>query len=164
MFIEHAGAQLYAVTFGSGPRTLLALGGWIGSWEVWAEPFVYLSQSWRVAAYDHRGAGATVAPVESISVPALVDDVVAVMDALGIDQCVLAAESAGGAVALQAALAHPQRITGLALVSSLYHQPAPTGPNQFAQALRANYDATLDWFVAACVPEPDTDAIDRFFA
>jgi pimeloyl-ACP methyl ester carboxylesterase len=42
----------------------------------------------------------------------MVADVLAVMDALAIDQCVLAAESAGVAVALQAALAAPERLSG----------------------------------------------------
>jgi pimeloyl-ACP methyl ester carboxylesterase len=71
----------------------------VGSWELWIEPFGLLSQSWRTVAYDHRGSGANLAPVESISQAALVSDVFGVMDALGIAQCVIAAESAGAAVA-----------------------------------------------------------------
>ena len=47
MFITHADAQLYTVVFGNGPRTLLALGGWVGSWDLWAESFRALSQSWQ---------------------------------------------------------------------------------------------------------------------
>jgi pimeloyl-ACP methyl ester carboxylesterase len=62
-------------------------------------------------AFDHRRCGATVAPVDSISVPMMVADVFAVMDALAIDQCMLAAESAGVALALQAAIAAPERIS-----------------------------------------------------
>jgi pimeloyl-ACP methyl ester carboxylesterase len=155
MFIDHAGAQIFAVSFGAGPRTLLALGGWVGSWELWLEPFTELSQSWRTVAYDHRGTGATLAPVESITMPAMIEDVTAVMDALGIDKCVLAAESAGAAVALQVALAHPQRIEGLVLVSGMYARPGPAGPDPFVDGLRANYLATLGYFVDTCVPEPD---------
>ena len=30
MFIQNSDAQLYTVEFGSGPRTILAHGGWIG--------------------------------------------------------------------------------------------------------------------------------------
>ena len=53
MFIQNSDAQLYAVDFGSGSRTILAHGGWIGSWELWTEPFTYLSENWRTVAYDH---------------------------------------------------------------------------------------------------------------
>lgn len=67
MFISRPDAQLYAVAFGPGSQVLVALGGWVGSWEVWAEPFRLLSSTWRTIAYDHRGAGATIAPVESIT-------------------------------------------------------------------------------------------------
>ena len=54
MFIPHAGAELFTVQLGPGPRTLVAHGRWTGSWELWTEPFTYLSKSWRVVAYDHR--------------------------------------------------------------------------------------------------------------
>lgn len=159
MFITHADAQLYTVSFGSGSRTILALGGWVGSWELWTAPFTTLSQSWRTVAFDHRGCGATIAPLASITLPAMVADVLAVADALAIDQCVLAAESAGVAIALQAALAHPQRFTGLVCVAGVYHRPTPIAPDPFVASLRANYRATLAHFVDACVPEADSAAL-----
>ena len=83
MFIENKGAQLYTVTFGSGPHTILAHGGWIGSWELWTEPFAYLSKTWRTVAYDHRGSGVTMAPVDSITMENMVSDIFAVMDCAG---------------------------------------------------------------------------------
>ncbi|MDZ4719082.1 MAG: alpha/beta hydrolase [Roseiflexaceae bacterium] len=159
MFLTHADAQLYTVSFGSGPRTILALGGWVGSWELWTAPFTILSQSWRTVAFDHRGCGASIAPLDSITVPTMVADVLAVVDALGIEQCVLAAESAGVAIALQAALAHPDRFIGLICVAGLYHRPIPLAPDPFVASLRANYRAALAQFVDACVPEPDSTAV-----
>jgi 3-oxoadipate enol-lactonase/4-carboxymuconolactone decarboxylase len=162
MFVSRPDAELYAVAFGNGPRTLLAMGGWVGSWELWAEPFGMLSASWRVIGYDHRGAGATVAPPESITVPVLVDDLFAVLDAFAIDQCVLAAESAGAAIALQAALRQPARFGGLVLVDGLYHRERPQGADPFVRALQADFQATLGQFVDACVPEPDSAAIRRW--
>ncbi len=164
MFITHAGAELYTVDFGSGPATLVAHGGWIGSWELWAEPFSYLSKHWRTVAYDHRGTGATVTDPDSITHEALVGDLVAVLDTLAIERCVLAAESAGAAVALSAALAHPDRFEGLVLVDGLYHRPLADAPNPFVRALKADYQGTLGAFVDACVPEtePNSAAIRRW--
>lgn len=159
MFIARPDAQLYAVGFGAGPRTLVALGGWVGSWELWAEPFAELSATWRTIAFDHRGAGATLAPAESISLQALVDDLFAVLDAYAVGECVLAAESAGAAVALQAVLQAPQRFSGMVVVDGLYHRERPDRPDPFVAALQADFDGTLSQFVDACVPEPDSAAM-----
>ncbi|NJM07942.1 alpha/beta hydrolase [Candidatus Gracilibacteria bacterium] len=162
MFITHTDAQLYTVAFGGGPRTLLALGGWVGSWDLWAETFSVLSRSWRTVAFDHRGCGATIAPIESISLPLMVADVLAVMDALAIDQCVLAAESAGVAVALQAALTAPERFTGLICVAGMYHRAMPVDGDPFVSSLRTAYLATLQRFVDACLSDTDSIALRRW--
>lgn len=159
MFIARPDAQLYAITFGAGPKTIVAMGGWVGSWEVWAETLSLLSPTWRTIGFDHRGAGATIAAAESISLSALVDDLFAVLDALDIQQCILAAESAGVAVALHAALQQPHRFEGLVLVDGLYHREQSSTSDPFVQALQANYPATLGYFVDACVPEPNSEAI-----
>ena len=66
MFITVDEARIFATAFGplTGPA-ILGLGGWIGSWELWAEPFSVLSARWHTIAYDHRGSGATTALVEA---------------------------------------------------------------------------------------------------
>ena len=163
MFIEVDGAKIYTVTFGpAAAPAILGIGGWIGSWELWAEPFSLLSRRWRTVAYDHRGTGATIAPVESITFGRLVDDVFAVLDTLRIERCVLAAESAGALTALAAAHTRPDRIAGLALVDALSYQAPVRDDDPFLQGLEHHYAATIDWFVAACVPEPESDHIRRW--
>ena len=159
MFIARPDAQLFTVSFGSAPRTLLAVGGWVGSWELWLEPFIALSQQWRTVAYDHRGSGATLAETRGITYEAMVEDVVAVADAYGIEQCVLAAESAGVAVTLRAALRYPDRFTGLVSIAGLYRRADRGTDDPFFGSLLADSDRTLDGFVDACVPEPESDAI-----
>jgi pimeloyl-ACP methyl ester carboxylesterase len=163
MFIPVGDARIYATAFGStASPVIVGIGGWIGSWELWAEPFSILSQSWRAIAYDHRGAGATVAPVESITFNRLVDDVFAVLDAYGVEKCVLAAESAGALTALGAALNDPNRITGLVIVDGMYFRESSREQDSFLLGLRNAYPATLDRFVETCVPEPDSDHIKRW--
>lgn len=163
MFVTVGNAKIYATSYGSPTApVILGIGGWIGSWELWAEPFAILSQSWRTIAYDHRGAGATVAPLESITFDRLVDDVFAVLDAYTVEQCVLAAESAGTLTALGAALQNPSRVTGLVIVDGLFLRDTPPEKDAFLLGLRKAYPATLDRFVDACVPEPDSDHIKRW--
>ena len=163
MFVTVGNAKIYATSFGSTTSpVILGIGGWIGSWELWAEPFSILSQNWHTIAYDHRGAGATIAPVESITFERLVDDVFAVLDAYTVEDCVLAAESAGTLTALGAALKYPHRITGLVIVDGLFYRETPPEKDPFLLGLRQAYPATLDRFVEACVPEPDSDHIKRW--
>ena len=162
MFITANNAQLFTISFGQGGRSLLALGGWAGSWEVWADTLAVLSRTWRAVGYDHRGTGATVAPLESITIEAMVADVFTVMDALALDRPVLAAESAGAMIALLAVLERPERFSGLVIVDGLIHSPRPDAPTPFARGLRANFEATLDGFVELCVPESDSEAIKRW--
>ena len=156
MFITHNDAQLYSVSFGKSNRTILSLGGWAGSWELWAEPFTYLSETWRTIAFDHRGTGATIAPIESITLQNMVDDVFAILDAYHVDQCVLAAESMGAVTAFLAALQQPDRFQGLVIVDGLFSRPAPTGIDPFVEGLRRNFEATIGQFVDRCLPETDS--------
>ncbi len=162
MFISIGNAKIYSTSFGSpAAPAIVGIGGWAGSWELWAEPFSILSQHWHTIAYDHRGAGATVTPVESIAFDRLVDDVFAVLDAYQVEQCVLAGESAGALTVLGAALKQPQRITGLVIVDGLFWSPSPEG-SPFLAGLRTNYAATLERFVDSCVPESDSDHLKRW--
>lgn len=162
MFIHRPDAQLFAVSFGAAPNTLLAFGGWVGSWELWLEPFQALSQSWRAVAFDHRGSGATITEPGRITFESMVDDILAVADACGIERCVLAAESAGVAVALQAASRYPDRFAGLVCIAGLYRRTRRDQGDPFLMSLQNDYGGTLDEFVDACVPEPGCEAIRRW--
>ena len=160
MFIPHNNAQLYTVEFGNGPRTFVAHGGWTGSWEVWTESLTHLSKTWRAVAYDHRGTGITIAPVESITVENMVDDLFAILDSLKIEKCVLGAESAGGMVALSAALQQPERFEGLVLVDVMYHRDTPSGETPFAAGLKNNFEKTIEVFVDSCVLESEPNSAE----
>ena len=162
MFLDVNGVRLHALSFGDGPRTLLATGGWTGSWEVWEEPLAQLSaDGWRCVAYDHRGAGESPVDPALITVGAMVADVVGVMDALGIERCVLAGESQGGAIAQYAAARDPARFEGLVLAA-----PGPTerqsGASALAERCRTDYPAAVAEFVEDCVPEPDVEHVRRW--
>src|SRR5439155_18235055 len=152
MFLDVNGVRLHAVVFGDGPRTLVATGGWTGSWEVWEDPSGLLTaDGWRCVAYDHRGSGESPVDPALITVDAMTDDVVGVLDALGVESCVLAGESQGGAIAQYAAARHPERFSGLVLSA-----PSRTGRSEggggFADACRADYPAAVNAFVDLCFP------------
>lgn len=163
MFIDIGSAKIFATSFGSRKSpVIVGIGGWTGSWELWVETFAILSENWRTIGYDHRGAGATISPVESITHERLVEDVFAVLDAFSVEQCVLAAESAGALTALAAVLKNPSRISGLVIVDGMYYSKPRSENDPFAMGLKTDYPATLDRFVQACVPEADSEHLKRW--
>ena len=56
MFVHRPDARLFSLSFGQGPVTLVALGGWVGSGELWHELIGHLPD-WRCVTYDHRDSG-----------------------------------------------------------------------------------------------------------
>jgi pimeloyl-ACP methyl ester carboxylesterase len=164
MFVTAGSAQIFTLSFGNRSHpTILGVGGWTGNWELWAQPFSLLSSTWHTLAYDHRGAGATLAPVETITLDQLIEDVFTVLDAYGIERCVLAAESSGALTAFYAALLHPERILGLVIVDGFTGAgKEPTDEDPFLFGLRNAYRATLSHFVDACLPEADISPIKRW--
>lgn len=163
MFIQSGSAQLFSVSFGSpAALSIVGLGGWIGNWELWLEPFSILSARYHCIAFDHRGSGITQAPLDSITFQALVDDVFVVLEAYGIERCLLAAESFGTAVALAAALQQPARFFALALVDGAYSSPPLQEGDAFLASLQRDYPAALERFVQVCTPESGSEPVRRW--
>jgi 3-oxoadipate enol-lactonase len=72
-----------------------------------------------VVAYDARGhvASSPAGPPEAYTYDELARDAVAVMDAAGFRRAAVAGQSMGAATAVALALAHPERVSALALVT-----------------------------------------------
>ncbi|MES2751503.1 MAG: alpha/beta hydrolase [Pseudomonadota bacterium] len=162
MFLKFDDADLYVSSFGKGPATLIAHGGWVGSGELWLPPFERLSRSWRTVTYDHRGTGATVNRAPAITRELLVQDLFRVLDALSVERCVLAGESSGACVVLEAALRDPSRFTGLVIVDGRYSGGRTAGAARFIEGCKTDFPRTMELFVNACVPEEDCDAERRW--
>jgi pimeloyl-ACP methyl ester carboxylesterase len=81
----------------------------------------------RVVSYDARGHGqSSPAPVpDAYGYDELAPDLVAVMDALGIERAVLAGASMGAHTLLRAALQAPERVAGVVVVTPAFDPAAP---------------------------------------
>jgi len=160
-FIAADGFLLHAVDFGSGPTTFVAHGGWVGSWELWEEPFQRMQSNWRCISYDHRGAGASTFPAATINPAVLVDDLFTVLDHYEVETCVLAGESLGALTAVAAVLSDPSRFDGLVLVDGVPFTDGVVDPGERV-AMLADFPSYVKAFVAACVPEPDSEHLRRW--
>lgn len=108
------GGALHGEVVGAGDVVLLLHAGPVDS-RVWDRVLAELAATHRVVRYDARGSGRSSQPLAPFS---FVDDLVAVLDHLGIERAVLVGQSLGGMVAVDAALAHPERVGGLVLVGA----------------------------------------------
>ncbi len=122
---------------------VVLLHGFGASTRSWASTLPWISDpdvaASRAVAFDRPAFGLTERPLgrwpagsNPYGPEAQVATTVAIMDAIGADRAVLVGHSAGGAIALQVALAHPERVAGLVLVAPAVYEgggaPAWTKP------------------------------------
>ena len=112
--IEVGGTAFGYDEAGEGPAVVL-LHAAIGDRRMWDAQFTALAATHRVIRYDRRGFGET---ADGPGEYAHFEDLLALLDARGIERAALVGASMGGACALDAALAAPERITRLALLGS----------------------------------------------
>jgi len=101
---------------GDGPA-LLCLHGSLMDRTMFAPQARALADEYRVVTYDMRAR--TDRWQGPYDLADLVEDCRTVVDAVGLDSCVLAGMSMGGFVAVRAALAYPERLDGLVLIDSM---------------------------------------------
>lgn len=154
MLTKINGYETALVDVGEGPRVLVTQGGWIGNWELWKLQAESLSdRGWRVIAFDHRGSGASRAPIDEIGIEAMVDDLFAVMDHCRVDKVVIAGESMGSLVVERAAERAPERFSHLIIVAGAARFPRTPTMRAFAMGLKYQYSTTLKLFVRLATPE-----------
>ncbi|GGT89775.1 MULTISPECIES: alpha/beta fold hydrolase [Streptomyces] len=98
---------------GEGPSAVVLLHSGVCDRRMWDAQFAALAAAGhRVLRCDLRGFGET--PVDAPHTHS--DDVVALLDTLEIDRAAVVGSSFGGAVALEIAARHPERVSALALL------------------------------------------------
>ncbi len=122
-----AGGELAVWRWGTGDRVVLAPHGITANHVSWRWIAELLPQDVTLLAPDLRGRGDSGTLPGPFSMAAHADDLIAVLDHLGIDDALIAGHSMGGFVAVKAALLHPDRITGLLLVDGGLALEVPAG-------------------------------------
>jgi pimeloyl-ACP methyl ester carboxylesterase len=112
-FFRSGRARLAAECGGSGAPVVLLHAG-VADRRMWSNQLQWLSAEYRAVAYDRRGFGQTAHADEPYS---QVKDLLAVLDAMTDDAAILVGCSQGGRIAIDTALAHPDRVRALVLVA-----------------------------------------------
>jgi len=110
-YVDAAGLRTHVAL--AGPQdapALLLLHGWPQNWWVWRAIIPELSSRFRLIAPDLRGHGWTDAPVDGYEKEQLASDVIALLDALGLERVTWVGHDWGGYTGFLAALRAPERI------------------------------------------------------
>ncbi len=108
-FVEVRGMRMHVAEAGAG-EPLLLVHGWPQHWYQWRGVIERLADVRRLIVPDLRGFGWSDAPAGPIEPDVFVDDLIALLDALDIEQTDLAGHDWGGYTSLLLAARHPERL------------------------------------------------------
>ncbi|MGC1302237.1 MAG: alpha/beta hydrolase [Caulobacteraceae bacterium] len=111
--VEVPGGKLWVESCGAGPRTLVLLHDGVLHSATWDDVWPALCKSFHVIRYDRRGYGRS---PEAKAPYSRVDDLQAVMRTQGVGRAVIVGASAGGGLAIDFTLAHPDEVERLVVV------------------------------------------------
>ncbi|WP_170149599.1 alpha/beta fold hydrolase [Rhodoplanes roseus] len=116
-FADIGTGRLYYETHGDGEPLVLVtgLGGLAAFWAPHVDAF---ARRHRVIVYDHRGTGQSTPTPGPYTVDGMADDLVALMDVLGIASAHLCGHSTGGAIGQILGARHPARVRSLLLAAT----------------------------------------------
>ncbi len=118
--VRARGLDFHVAEAGSGEDAVLCLHGWPQHWYEWRHLMPALADRHRVLALDLRGFGWSDAPPDGYEKENLADDVLAVLDQLGIERVKLVGHDWGGWIGFLLCLKAPQRFDRF-LVLNIIH-------------------------------------------
>ena len=136
-FVNAGGLRTHVATAGHGPPVVL-LHGWPQHWYEWRDVIPLLAPHARVICPDLRGFGWTDVPERGYEKDQLMRDLLALLDALGLERVTFVGHDWGGFVGFLLALDHPDRIESF-LALNVLPPWSPSGARARLDAWRFVY-------------------------
>jgi pimeloyl-ACP methyl ester carboxylesterase/plasmid stabilization system protein ParE len=158
---------------GNGPLDLVYVPGWVSHLEyAWEEPslahfYQRLASFSRLILFDKRGTGLSDRVPQFPTMEQRMDDVRAVMDAVGSERAAVVGASEGGSMCILFAATYPERTSALIGIGIFAKRiwapdypwaPTPEQRQKFFDAIRSNWGDVVDLEVVA----PSRAADERF--
>ena len=157
--VEHEGARLWYAVYGAG-RPVILLHGGLGHSGNWGYQVPALLRSgYRIVLVDSRGHGRSTRDERPFSYELMASDVLAVMDAVGLDKAAVVGWSDGACIALILGATASARIAGVFFFAcnmdpsgTKEFEPSPIIERCFSRHAKdyAHLSATPDQFEAFC--------------
>ncbi len=154
------GINIHIAEQGQGPVVLL-IHGFPELWYSWRHQLPALADAgYHAVAPDVRGYGRTDAPqaVEDYSMRNLTSDAVGILDALGVNEAVVAGHDWGAPIAWHCALLHPDRFSAVVGLSVPYTPRSRTPPIQGFRRIFAERFFYVLYFQQPGVAEAELEA------
>lgn len=116
------GLKMYYEIHGSGDPVVLLHGSFMTITNNWTQWIGELAKTRKVIAVEMQGHGRTADIDRDFSYENLADDVAALLDHLKIPSADLIGYSMGGAVAMQCAIRHPEKVRKVVVISSAFRR------------------------------------------
>ena len=126
--VERAGASIHYEVFENHEPTLLLAPTWqIVHSRHWKMQTAYLARHYRVVTYDPVGNGASSRSTDPdrYAARAVLDDLLAVLDASGTATCVAVGLSMGGGLVTSLAALHPERVDAVVAIAAAHTWSVP---------------------------------------
>jgi pimeloyl-ACP methyl ester carboxylesterase len=120
---------------GSGDRTILLVHGLASNAGFWRYNIADLARDYRVIAVDLPGYGRSSKGDYPYGMQFYADQLLYLMDELGIDRAVLTGHSMGGQIGITFALAYPERIDALVLAAPAGVEPFDRGAGDWLKSV-----------------------------
>jgi len=136
--------EVHAEVEGPDDAPVLLLSNSLGAdLSMWNPQVPALAERFRVVRYDTRGHGRSPSVPGDATIDDLTDDVVALLDRLGVQQAHVAGVSIGGMTGLRLAVREPQRVLTLAALCSSAHTGNAASWADRARTVRAEGTAAI---------------------
>jgi pimeloyl-ACP methyl ester carboxylesterase len=162
-FIEVAGLRMHVALAGEG-EPLVLMHGWPQHWWQWRHLIPRLATRHRVICPDLRGLGWTQAPADGYRPDVMADDVIGLLDRLGVRRFGLVGHDWGGLIGYLLALRHADRVTGYLVLNtaSPFLRPTPRVLLDGARLWHIAANAAPyvgPWLAGSAIPKPLDPAV-----
>lgn len=138
------GTHIHYTRTGSKDAPVLVFANSLGTDQrIWDDVVAGLSDRFDIVTYDKRGHGLSGIGTETFDIALLADDLIGLLDHLGIDRAILCGLSVGGLIAQKITEQHPDRVRGLILCDTAPKLGAADGWNSRIEAIRKDGIAAL---------------------
>jgi pimeloyl-ACP methyl ester carboxylesterase len=172
-FVDREGVRIHWEVYGDGEPTILLVPTWtIVTSRIWKPQIPYFARHHRVITFDPRGNGRTDRPADAVAYDEreFGEDIVAILEELGVERAVIVSISAGAQRSIVAASRRPDRVAGLVFIgpSVPLGHPLPGRAIDFnadygidegwtrhnRHSWRRDYHGFLEFFFSNCFTEP----------